>query len=78
MPAVFSFRMQVNIVVVGMPTLKRTQTHIQAQDRHIPAVVPLKHKQERVHTHCGTFHGGCCSVAHMSRWPLFLWVREPW
>lgn len=54
----FSFCMQVDIVAVGTLTLKCTKTHIQAQDSHIPAVAPLKHKQERVHTHIAAHSKG--------------------
>lgn len=68
--------MQLNSVAAGTLTLKQTKTHIQAQDRHIPDVVSLKHKQERVHTHTAAHSKG--DVAHMLRWPLFLWVRELW
>ena len=38
--------------------VKHTKAQIQAQDSHIPVVVSLKHKQERVHTHTAAHSKG--------------------
>lgn len=55
---------------------RHCRTNFEAQGSCIPPVVSLKHKQNCVYTHTAAHSKR--DVAHMCRWPLFLWVTGLW
>lgn len=61
---------------VATAVLGHCRTNFEAQGSRIPPVVSLKHKQNCVYTHTAAHSKR--DVAHMCRWPLFLWVTGLW